>query len=329
MSTSAAPAPALPDRPKRKRTGLIAAIIGVVVVAIIIAIVLGVRGGSTEAEGEATGASTATAAGKPKTVTIGVADEALPYWKTYRTLAKDELNVDVKLVNFADYSLPNPALAQEQIDINQFQHIQYLANYNLTADDDLQPIGATAVYPLPLYSTTAKAPEDFEEGATIAVPNDAVNEARALLTLQAAKLLTLKDGGNAFSTSADIETQKVDVVPVDASQTANALQSGSAAGAIVNNNFATAAGLPSSDVVFDVDPSGKESSPYVNLFVTRKADVGNKTYLDLAQLFEDPAVQATFAQDYPDAVASKSSAEDLQAELAQVEKDGKAAAKTS
>ncbi len=325
MSTSAAPA--LPDRPHRKRKGLVAAIIGVVVVAVIVAIALAVRGGSSATDAESSGAS--TSAGKPKTVTIGVADEALPYWKTYTTLAKDELGVDVKLVNFADYSLPNPALAQEQIDINQFQHIQYLANYNLTADDDLQPIGATAVYPLPLYSTTAKAPEDFEEGATIAVPNDAVNEARALLTLQAAKLLTLKDGGNAFSTSADIETQKVDVVPVDASQTANALQSGSAAGAIVNNNFATAAGLPSTDVVFDVDPSGKESSPYVNLFVTRKADTGNKTYLDLAKLFEDPAVQATFAQDYPDAVAATTSAEDLQAELARVEKDGKAALKTS
>ncbi len=320
MSTSAAPS--LPDRPRRSRKGLIAVIVVVVVVAVIIAVLALTRGGSSA---DADADATAAASGERESVTIGVTDEALPYWATYTALAESELGVDVELVNFADYSLPNPALAQEQIDINQFQHVQYLANYNVTADDDLQPIGATAVYPLPLYSTTAQSPEDFEDGAQIAIPDDAVNEARALLTLQAAGLLTLADGGDAFSTEADIETQRVDVVPVDASQTANALQSGSAQGAIVNNNFATAAGLPSSDVVFDVDPAGAESAPYVNLFVTRAADVDDEIYQDLVELFGDPAVQEKFREDYPDAVVSETSAQDLQAELAQVEADARAA----
>ncbi len=327
---STAEHPSLPQRPQRSRKGLVAAVVAVVVVALVIAAIALTRGGSASASGEDEGGAASPAASSgEETVTIGVADEALPYWKTYTALAESELGVEVELVNFADYSLPNPALAQEQIDINQFQHIQYLADYNTTADDDLQPIGATAVYPLPLYSTTVDAPEGFADGAKIAIPNDAVNEARALLTLQSANLLTLEGGGDAFSTSADIEDQKVDVVPVDASQTANALQSGSAQGAIVNNNFATAAGLPPTDVVFDVDPAGKESSPYVNLFVTRKADAENTTYRDLAELFQDPAVQEKFLQDYPDAVVSETSAQDLQAELAQVEKDAKKAATTS
>ncbi|WIB25578.1 MetQ/NlpA family ABC transporter substrate-binding protein [Curtobacterium sp. MCSS17_015] len=316
-------APVLPDRPKRKRPiGWIVAA-AVVVVAIVVAlVVVAVRGGGS---GQA-GAAGAGSDRKAQTVTIGVADEALPYWKTYTELAKERLNVTVDLTNFADYSLPNPALTDGQVDINQFQHIQYLANYNVTSDDDLQPIGSTAVYPLPLYATKYDDVADLPEGAKVAIPNDAINEARALLVLQAAELLELEDGGSAFSTTDDIETAKVDVQPLDASQTANALQQGSVQAAVVNNNFATAAGLPASDKVFTDDPTSSSAAPYVNVFAVRNEDKANETYLDLAELFQDEAVQEAFKQDYPDAVSRDQDAEELQDELATVEQDAKAAA---
>jgi D-methionine transport system substrate-binding protein len=313
-------APALPEKPKGKRPigWIIAAVI--VVVAIVVAVIVGV----VRSGGDSGGAAAGDAA--PKTVTIGVSDKSLPYWNTYVQAAKEQLNVTVKLQNFSDYSLPNPALKDEQIDINQFQHIQYLANYNVTSDDDLQPIGATAVYPLPLYSTKVSDVADFEDGAKVAIPNDAINEARALLVLQAADLLELKDGGNAFSTTADITSHKVDVQTLDASQTANALQQGSVEGAIVNVNYATSAGLDTKDAIFQDDPKSASAAPYVNVFAVRDADKDNKTYLDLAKLFQDDAVQKVFAKDYPDAVPSDESAASLQKELATVESDAKAAA---
>ncbi|MGY2897902.1 D-methionine transport system substrate-binding protein [Curtobacterium sp. PvP017] len=313
-------APALPEKPKGKRPigWIIAAVI--VVVAIVVAVIVGV----VRSGGDSGGAAAGDAA--PKTVTIGVSDKSLPYWNTYVKAAKEQLNVTVKLQNFSDYSLPNPALKDEQIDINQFQHIQYLANYNVTSDDDLQPIGATAVYPLPLYSTKVSDVADFEDGAKVAIPNDAINEARALLVLQAADLLELKDGGNAFSTTADITSHKVDVQTLDASQTANALQQGSVEGAIVNVNYATSAGLDTKDAIFQDDPKSASAAPYVNVFAVRDADKDNKTYLDLAELFQDDAVQKIFAKDYPDAVPSDESAASLQKELATVESDAKAAA---
>jgi D-methionine transport system substrate-binding protein len=313
-------APALPEKPKGKRPigWIIAAV--VVVVAIVVAVIVGV----VRSGGDSGGAAAGDAA--PKTVTIGVSDKSLPYWNTYVQAAKEQLNVTVKLQNFSDYSLPNPALKDEQIDINQFQHIQYLANYNVTSDDDLQPIGATAVYPLPLYSTKVSDVADFEDGAKVAIPNDAINEARALLVLQAADLLELKDGGNAFSTTADITSHKVDVQTLDASQTANALQQGSVEGAIVNVNYATSAGLDTKDAIFQDDPKSASAAPYVNVFAVRDADKDNKTYLDLAKLFQDDAVQKVFAKDYPDAVPSDESAASLQKELATVESDAKAAA---
>ncbi|GLW33742.1 MetQ/NlpA family ABC transporter substrate-binding protein [Actinoplanes regularis] len=228
---------------------------------------------------------------KAQTVRIGVVDASQPYWKTYTDLAAKQLNVTVTLVNFTDYSQPNPALRQNQIDLNQFQHVQYLADYNVTAKDDLQPIGATAVYPLPLYSLKYKSPAELPANAKVAIPNDAINQARGLLILQSAGLITLKNGGSAFSGTADIESKKVDVVALDASQTAGALQSGSVAAAIVNNNYATSAKLPQTAVVFKDDPASTSAAPYVNIFVARAADKDNVTYLKLAELYHDPAVE--------------------------------------
>ena len=309
--------PALPEKPGRSKLPIVIGLAIVAIVAIVVTLVVRNTGDDT--------ATTAAGGGEVRTVRIGVTDQAEPYWKTYVAKAKSELGVEVELVNFSDYSLPNPALKQGEVDLNQFQHVQYLANYNVEAGDDLQPIGATAVYPLPLYSTTVDEPGQFAPGATIAIPNDAINEARALLVLQAAGLLTLEGGGNAFSTTDDVQDAKVEVTALDASQTANALQSGSAAGAVVNNNYATSAGLSPDDIVFQDDPSSSSAAPYVNLFVSRAEDTGNQTYLDLAALIHDPEVQAEFVESYPQAVVRDTDAATLQQELTDVEQDARAA----
>ncbi|GIF04927.1 MetQ/NlpA family ABC transporter substrate-binding protein [Actinoplanes siamensis] len=269
--------PVLPTR-ERSRWPWIAAAAALVVAA---GVVIGVVAGRGDADDD-TGATT---------VRIGVTDASQPYWKIYTDLARQKLNVTVELVNFNDYSQPNPALRQRQLELNQFQHIEYLANYNVTAKDDLQPIGATAVYPLPLYSLKYKQPAEFPAGGKVAIPNDAINQARGLLVLQAAGLVTLKGGGSAFSSTADVETKRVDVVTLDASQTAGALQNGSVVGAIVNNNYATSAKLPRDAAIFQDDPASASAAPYVNVFAARAADKDNPTYLELAGLYHDPAVE--------------------------------------
>lgn len=305
--------PQLPQRGSgRRRLPWIVSGAVVAVAAVVVALVLSLGGGSDGS----------------KTVRIGVVDASQPYWKTYAKLAKDRLDITVKFVNFNDYSQPNPALKEKQLDLNEFQHIQYLANYNVTAHDDLQPIGATAVYPLPLYSLKYASPDALPDGAEVAIPNDAINEARGLLVLQAAGRLTLKDGGSAFSTTADIVTHKVDVTTLDASQTAGALQNGSVAAAIVNNNYATSAKLPTSKAIFQDDPAGASAAPYVNIFTARKADVHDPTYLKLAALYHDPSVEKGVQQaNGGTAVFRSTGAQQLQAELATVEQQARAAKK--
>jgi ABC-type metal ion transport system, periplasmic component/surface antigen len=321
MSESTPPAgdsaaPQLPPRAGRTRKGWV---IAGVAVAIAAAVVLAVA---------VTSASRSAETGNAKTVTIGVADAAQPYWKTYTALVKEKLNVTVTLVNFADYSQPNPALSQGQIDLNQFQHIEFLADYNVSNHDTLQPVGATAVYPLTLYSLKYASPEELPEGAQVAIPNDAINQARGLLVLQAAHLLTLKDGGTAFSSTADIETHKVNVLAIDAAQTAVALQNGSADASIVNNNFAVDAKLPVTKAIYHDDPSSAAAAPYVNIFAARAKDADNPLYQKLVDLYHDETVEKQVQlANSGTAVFRTTDADELQANLKKVEADARAAKK--
>lgn len=318
-TVSPASAPQLPQRNRRSRGPVIGIVIAAVVVIVAVVIVL-----VTVSRPAGTAASTST--NKPTTVSIGTSDASQPYWKIFSDLAKKKLNVTVKLVNFSDYSQPNPALAQKQIDLNSFQHIEFLAVYNVANKQDLQPIGATVIVPLPLYSLKYKNVSDIPEGATVAIPNDQVNQARGLLVLQSVGLVKLKNGGSAFSTVADVTSKKVTITPVDASQTAQALQTGSAAASIINNNYATQAKLPPTDVIAKDDPSSAAAQNYVNFFAARKADAGNKLYLQLAALYHDPSVEAAVQKSNGGvAVFSKDTPAQLQAALKKTEADARAA----
>src|SRR6478609_7770814 len=175
-------------------------------------------------------------------VKIGVVGKADPQWAAFEEAAA-EAGIDIELVDFADYAQPNPALTEGELDLNQFQHIVYLADYNVSADEDLTPIGATAIYPLGLYSTKYDSVKDIPAGETVAVPNDASNQARALLVLQSAGLVELKSGGSIFSDLADIDEakSKVKVTALEASLTPTSLPD--VAAAVINNDFVADAGL--------------------------------------------------------------------------------------
>lgn len=219
-------------------------------------------------------------------VKIGVVGASDPYWQTYVDAAADE-DITVELVDFAEYTQPNPALTAGEIDLNQFQHIVYLAQYNEEAGEDLQPIGSTAIYPLPLYSTKYDDVEDIPDGAEIAIPNDESNQARALLVLQSAGLISLKGGGSIFSTPDEIVAadSRVTVTPLAADLTATSLPD--VAAAIINNDFATKAGLSPDDVIAQDDPKDPNALPYVNVFAARSADADNKTYKKLVEIYQE------------------------------------------
>ena len=263
------------------------------------------------------------AAATDEPVTIGVVGASEDHWRIFEEKAT-EAGIDVEIVDFTDYTLPNLALTEGEIDVNQFQHVLYLAQYNVESGEDLVPIGATAVYPLGLYSQQYDSVEDIPEGAEIAVPNDPTNLARALLVLQDAGLLTLRDGGSAFATEADVvaDESRVTVTPVDPQQTALALDS--VAASIINNDFLADAGIDPDDVLYADDAASDAARPYINIWAARAEDATNETYLELVELYEDPEVQDALQEaSGGTAVLADQSADELAEILAEVEEDAR------
>ena len=265
---------ALPEKPGGRHTGLI------IVLAIIASIIFAVA--------KNTGQD--SAAGGETTVKIGTTEAANDYWNVIKKKAAAEgINIDV--VSFNDYTQPNVALSQGQIDLNAFQHLLFLADYDVKNNDNITALAATYVVPLNIYSKKYQRLSQLPAGATIAIPNDATNQGRALLVLQEAGLLKLRGTGSALSTPADVITHqsKVKVKAIDAAQTAASLEG--VDGAVVNNNFATDAGLDRNKVLYQDDAAGKSADPYLNIIAVKDADKDNPTYKKVAKLWSDPDVK--------------------------------------
>ncbi|MFE3000390.1 MetQ/NlpA family ABC transporter substrate-binding protein [Nocardia sp. NPDC059246] len=228
------------------------------------------------------------------TVRIGTT-ESDPHWDVFKDKAKEQ-GINLNIVHYSDYSQPNTALAQKQIDVNLFQHLQFLGQYNVANNQDLTPIGATQIVPLGLYSKKHKSVAEIPQGGEIAIPNDPTNQARALFVLQAAGLLKI-NGSVRQPTPADVDkgASKVKVTAVDAAQTALSLES--VDGSVVNNTYLLKSGIDPKSALYKDDPGNPGAEPYINAFVTRAADKGNATYLKLVDIFHSPEVQKSVQED--------------------------------
>ena len=256
-------------------------------------------------------------------VVIGVVGASEDHWRLFEEKAT-EAGIPVEIVDFTEYSLPNPALTEGELDLNQFQHILYLAQYNVEAGEDLVPVGATAVYPLGLYSRQYASVDDIPEGAEIAIPNDPTNLARALLVLQDAGLVALRDGGSAFSTEADVlaDESRVTVTPVDAQQTALALDS--VAASIINNDFLADAGIDPDSALYSDDAGSDAARPYINIWAARAEDADNELFARLVEIYEDEEVQAALQEaSGGTAVLADQTPAELAGILAEVEDDAR------
>ncbi|MFB6611990.1 MetQ/NlpA family ABC transporter substrate-binding protein [Agromyces sp. NPDC056379] len=298
------------QHPSSRQSKLIAALAAV-------PLVFGLASCATPAAGEGDAAN--------EVIKIGVVGKADPQWTAFEEAAADE-GIEIELVDFTDYAQPNPATTEGELDLNQFQHIVYLADYNVSAGEDLAPIGSTAIYPLGLYSTKYDSVKDIPEGETVAVPNDASNQARALLVLQSAGLIELKSGGTIFSDLADVDesASKVKVTALEASLTPTSLPD--LAAAVINNDFVADAGLTFEDAIAQDDPSDPNALPYVNIFATRAEDKDNATYKKLVEIFQtDPEVQAGLLEaSGGTGVPVQTPIADLEKSLTKVEADTKA-----
>ncbi|NWL33209.1 MetQ/NlpA family ABC transporter substrate-binding protein [Paenarthrobacter nitroguajacolicus] len=237
------------------------------------------------------GASSGSSTAANTKVVIGVDDGAEEHWTLLKNKLKDQ-GIDLEVKNFTDGAQINTATQQGQVDINLFQHLKYLSQFNVNSNGTLVPVGATAVYPLALYSEKFKSVEELPADAEVAIPNNPTNQARALLNLQTAGLLQLKDGGNSLSTPAEITSSKIKVVPVDSNQTVNALK-GTTDAAVVNNTQAQKGGLGDEKIIFKEDLNSESLAPYINGFVVKADRKDDPTWKKIVDAYHSPEVEAS------------------------------------
>lgn len=209
-------------------------------------------------------------------------------WEQVKVAAAKE-GVEIKLVVFSDYAGPNTALADGDLDLNAFQHRQFLANQTKIRGYAIEPIGDTVVAPIGLYSARYKNLADLPDGAQIAIPNDPANGGRALLLLQAHSLIKLKAGVGTTPSIVDIvdNPHKVKLTEIDAAQLPRSLQDVSAA--VINTNYALPAGLnPRRDALIQ---ESAENNPYANVIAVRSKDKDNPLYRKIVALYQTPELK--------------------------------------
>ncbi len=228
------------------------------------------------AAAEKTEITVGTTAGDPEKILEFVAKEA----------AKQGLTVKVQV--FSDYVTPDQALASGDIDLNSMQHGPFLDAFNEKSGTDLVSIGSTYLAPLRVYSHKIQNIADLPEGATVGIPNDPSNGGRALLLLQKQGLIKIAEGVSATkATPLDITENKrnLQIIELEAPQLPRSLDDTTIS--VINAGYASSAGLDSQTALAVED----NTSPYVNIIASRKADKDNPTYQKFVKIFQSEAVK--------------------------------------
>lgn len=235
-----------------------------------------------------------------KTVTVGIVgqtnqDEKI--WNQVKKTAKEKYGVTVKVKSFTDYNQPNKALQEGEIDLNSFQHKAFLNAWNKANKGTLVPIGNTVIAPIRLYSYKYKNINELPKNATIAVPNDASNESRALYVLKNAGLISFKKGTGKLATIADIEKnpKNLTIKELGAEQTARSLNDVDAA--VVNNTYAIPAKLGDKQTIY-TEPLNKDSEQWINVIVANKKDKDNEAYKAVVKSYQTDAVKKLIHKAY-------------------------------
>ena len=205
-----------------------------------------------------------------KVITVGAT--ITPHSEILSVVAENlkEQGYELKIVEYNDYVLPNTALEAGDLDANYFQHVPYLDDFN--AENGTHIVSAAAVHfePMGIYAGKTAKIEDIQKGASVAVPNDTTNEARALLLLEAQGLLKLKADAGIKATILDIEENpyELDIKELEAAQVPKAIQDVDIA--VVNGNYAIEAGLDAALVTEASDSLAAET--YGNIIAVREGE---------------------------------------------------------
>jgi D-methionine transport system substrate-binding protein len=200
--------------------------------------------------------------------------------------------IDLKIIEFSDYVVPNQALDAGELEANSFQNQPYLDNQVKDRGFKLVSVGLTVNFPLGIYSSKYKSWADVPDGSSVAIQNDPTNGGRALLLLQDKGVIKLKDGVGFKPSPADIvaNPKKLKIIEVEAAQTPRTLAD--VAAAAINTNYAVDAKIEPTSAILREDPKG----PYVNLIAVRAVDKDKPWVKTLVETYHTPQIKAFIAE---------------------------------
>ena len=212
----------------------------------------------------------------------------------------------LEIVVYDDYVLPNTALADGTIDANYFQHTPYLNSFNANNNTDLVSAASIHYEPFGIYGNGVSALSELPSGATIIIPADDSNETRALFLLAQEGLIKLPESASAEAgvTVLDItDNGGYNITAVEASTVAAQLANADAGTiAVINGNYALAAGLKISEALATEDASGTAAQTYANIIAVRKDDINSAKIKALVDALKTEAVKEYIANTYNGAV---------------------------
>ena len=249
-----------------------------------------------------TGCGTDNGGTSTKETTLKIGATPVPHAEILEEIKPDlkEKGVNLEIIEFNDYVQPNIALNDKELDANFFQHEPYLDDFiKEHTEMKIKNAGGVHIEPMGIYSKKIKNLNELSDGVQIAIPNDPTNGGRALLLLQKAGLLKLKDGVKETATVQDITENPKNLViqEVEAAQLPRTLDDVEAA--IINTNFAMNADLnPMKDALFIED----KTSPYVNIIVVRDGDENRPEIKTLLEVIKSDKVKKFIEEKYNGAI---------------------------
>ena len=248
--------------------------------------------------------SLAACGGSADDKTIKVGATPAPHAEILEVI-KEELAKEgwtLEIVEFDDYIILNTSLEEGALDANYFQHITYMNGFNDEHGTHLVSAAEIHYEPFGMYAGKSASIDALPDGAQIAVPNDATNEARALLLLQQVGLITLKDGAGINATKADIvaNPKNIEIVETKAELLTTTLQDVDMA--VINGNYAIDAGLKIADALAVEAADGAAAQAYVNVLAVKEGNENSEKIQALVKALKTDAVKAFIESTYAGAV---------------------------
>lgn len=214
------------------------------------------------------------------------------------TLKEEGINLEI--IEFSDYVQPNTALNDKELDANFFQHDPYLKDF-VKEHKEMKLVNAAGIHiePMGIYSKKITDLKNLADGSSVAIPNDPTNGGRALLLLEKANLLKLKEGVNETATVQDIveNPKNLKFNEVEAAQVPRTLEDVDIA--VINTNFAMQINLvPTKDALFMED----STSPYVNIVAVREGDENRPEIQALIKALKSEQIKKFIDEKYKGAI---------------------------